>query len=42
MKWVKASTETLYGKVAIEWSQDANGKINAKYSVPIGMTCEYK
>ena len=42
MKWVKASTETPYGKVAIEWSQDANRKINAKYSVPIGMTCEYK
>lgn len=42
MKWVKASTETPYGKVAIEWTQDDHGKINAKYTVPMGMTCEYK
>jgi CDGSH-type Zn-finger protein len=26
----------------VAFAQDANGKINAKYSVPIGMTCEYK
>lgn len=42
MKWVKASTETPYGRVAIEWSQDESGKINADCTVPMGMTYEYK
>ena len=41
MKWVKASTETPYGKVCIHWYRDEKGKVQAEYSVPVGMTCDY-
>lgn len=41
MQWVKASTETPWGKVSIEWHRNADGKIVADYSVPAGMTCKY-
>ena len=38
IRWVKASTHTPYGKVAIEWHQDADGRLKAKVEVPVGMT----
>lgn len=38
IKWVKAATQTPYGKVAIEWRQSDNGKLKTNVEVPVGMT----
>ena len=38
IKWVKAATQTPYGKVAIEWRRTDNGKLKTHVEVPVGMT----
>jgi alpha-L-rhamnosidase len=37
---VTASVETALGRVAVEWSTDANG-FSARYTIPFGVTATF-
>jgi alpha-L-rhamnosidase len=39
---VTASVETALGRVAVEWSTDADGTFSARYVVPFGMTATFE
>ena len=37
LTYVRASTETLYGKVAVDWTRE-NGVFTLKVTIPVGCT----
>jgi alpha-L-rhamnosidase len=39
---VTASVETAFGRVAVEWSTDADGTFSARYAVPFGVTATFE
>ena len=39
IKYVTASTETIYGKVSVNWKRESN-KVELKVEVPIGNTAK--
>lgn len=39
LKYVRASTETLYGKVAVDWTHE-NGVFTLKVTIPVGCTAK--
>ena len=41
ISWVKASTETEWGTVSVEWTRDVNGRVVCKYDVPLNMSTKY-